>query len=442
MATSLIILIVAMGKSCVASRFNPIARVAPRFPKIPFPGGPHSHQLQMKMGTDKASFPEVLKAVGPGQSSRAYNAASDLVQLPANRNMKHTFGLSGPRSFDWRGRVGRSSPAMNMADESPAKMNMADQDGKSPTPQEKRVMLLRQNLQALDGNGDEGKVILAESPMLFDPLDFAAARQAKFENRDFRTELHKASDAAKELDMLLMLHAHPHTSASTSDAAVAGQLAAIRLEKDFDDIPIHTQLVLDLSNHQQASGLIDRYAKAGSDIITFEPDPADIITTASQVTAMLDRIKAHGILSGFVLSLGASVKSIEHLLMHSKLDMVVIKIGGSNHIDKALEKIKEIKSACQKYEVPEPYISVDGEVDENAAPKFLAEGANIIVSGFIVVRKFPVFAFRTNDLPEDPSVVCWLDPDREGAPNPEVGGEFICVDKSSIEKELDQEDSY
>jgi len=419
MVASLIILIAAMGKDSVASRFNPIARVAPEFPK----------------------------EARPGRSSRADDAASDLVPLPANRNIKRTFGLSGPSSFDWRGRFGRSSPVMNMADESPAKMNMADQDGKSRTPQEKRVTLLRQNLQALDGSGDEGKPILAVSLMKFGALDFAAASDGKFENLDFRTELHRASDAAKELDILLMLHAYPHSSASTSETAVARQLAAIRSDKDFDDIPIHTQLVLNLSNPQQASGWIDRYAKAGSDIITFEPDPANIIIiTASQVAAMLDRVKAHGILNGLVLSPGSPVRSIDHLLMHSKLDMVVIKLGGSDDIDKALDKIEDIKRACQEYKMPEPYISADGELDEDEAPKFLAQGANVIVSAFSVSKvdgvatdgeTSPVKTFRTNDPLEDPDVICWLDPNRDWVPNPEAGDLFLCIDKASIEKPID-----
>jgi len=450
MLASLIILIAAMGKSSVARKFNPIARVAPQFTKIHVPSGSHRHQLQMQMSANKENSPEGLKAAGPGQYLRADNAASDLVQFPANQNMNHTFGLSAPRSFDWRGRFGRSGPVMNMEDESPAKMNVADQDGKSPTPKEKRVTLLKQNLQALHDSGDDGKPILTVSIMKYDALDFAAARQAKFENVNLSTELHEALLAAKEMDILLMLHARvAGTSVSTSDKAVSGQLAAIRLDKDFDDIPIHTQLLLNLSNQEEASGLIDRYAKAGSDIITFEPDPAEITPTASQVNAMLDRVRANGILSGLVLSPASSVSSIERLLKDSKEDMVVIMLGGDTDIDKALDKIKEIKSACQKYKVPEPYISVEGEVDENKAPIFLAEGANVIVSEFslakvdgIAEKKSRVFAFRTNELPEDSDVVCWLAPDREGAPNPEVGDKFICVDKLSISKEVDQEASY
>merc|ERR1719188_2070910 len=123
--------------------------------------------------------------------------------------------------------------------------------------------------------------------------------------------------------------------------------------------------------------MIDRHAKAGSDIITFDPRPlSTYIPTSSAVTAMLYRIKSHGILSGLVLNHVTSVSSIAHLLAHEELEMVVIKVevGGSSYVDEALFKAKEIKRLCHKHKVQEPYISVDGGVDEDNVPKFLAEG--------------------------------------------------------------------
>merc|ERR1719237_99771 len=90
------------------------------------------------------------------------------------------------------------------------------------------------------------------------------------------------------------------------------------------------------------------------------------------------------------MSPGTSVSSIEHLLKHGELEMVVIMLvnpgfGGSKYIDIALDKIREIKNICQENNVPEPYISVDGGVNKKNAPKFLEEGVNVIVSGGSVV---------------------------------------------------------
>jgi len=71
-----LLLIAAIGKISVASRIKPIALVhgvAPRFPMVHFPGRFRLPRVQMQVGTDEASIPEILKPEGPGQSWRAYN---------------------------------------------------------------------------------------------------------------------------------------------------------------------------------------------------------------------------------------------------------------------------------------------------------------------------------------------------------------------------------
>merc|ERR1719221_469158 len=88
---------------------------------------------------------------------------------------------------------------------------------------------------------------------------------------------------------------------------------------------------------------------------------------------------------------GTSVGSLEHLLKHGELEVVVIMLvnpgfGGSKYIDMAVDKIREIRKICQENGVPEPYISVDGGVNKKNAPRFLEEGVNVIVSGGSVVN--------------------------------------------------------
>lgn len=366
MAVILVLLIAATADISVANtlnrsapvvpKWNPVAPVVPKLPAIPklptggFPGGFARHRLQTQTHASEANIP-VWKTVRPPESLRADGG-------------DRSFGLSRPRFSNGRGRLGRGRrPAMStVIDEVVHRwMGTTDKEGKSTTA------------VTMEYNHD-GWPVLAVSLMKFDGVGF-------------RTELREAAEAAKKMKILLMLQADLHTSAM-GESAVAARLADIQLAEEFDDIPIHMGLMLNLSDPQEAGGQIDRYAKAGADVITFGPDPAASPPTTRQMQLMLYRIKKNGCRGGVVVNGRDTMVSVEPLLEEGDIDMVVIKRlrpgpgsspSAAMSTSEVLGRIRHIRRACREYMMPEPYISVEGEVEEEDAAKLLAEGANVLM---------------------------------------------------------------
>lgn len=380
MVSSLMLLIATISKSCAANRINPIALTREVDAHAPMSHSPGRFlRPQMQTGANEGNIPEILKREGAGQSWRANNRdvtsdwrnlSQSLAEVSESDIVVRSMAKLHPKALAGRSRPGHLAPLRGWRPRFDPKMSVADQQEET---REARVTSLRENLQALQGSGDEGKPILSVSLAKFDPLDLG-------------NQLRAVVAVAKKMDISLMFHAGPQREPFTmkDNFISAGLQDAIRGAEDFDEVPLDTKLTLDLSNPHQGIKTIDSYAKAGSDIITFHPE------ATTQVTAMLDRIKSHGILSGLVMNPGTSVSSIEHLLKHNELEMVVIMLvnpgfGGSKYIDAALDKIREIKRICQANNVPEPYISVDGGVNKENAPIFLEEGVNVIVAGGSVV---------------------------------------------------------
>lgn len=123
---------------------------------------------------------------------------------------------------------------------------------------------------------------------------------------------------------------------------------------------------------------LSEFAKAGADVISFHPE------ATKQPAALVQAITKAGCAPGLVLNPGTSVSSIEPLLGH--VDVIVIMLvspghGGPKFIDGALRKITEIYDLCKSRGLPVPYIEVDGGVSTKNAAELIQAGANVLVAG-------------------------------------------------------------
>lgn len=126
--------------------------------------------------------------------------------------------------------------------------------------------------------------------------------------------------------------------------------------------------------------LIDKFAEAGSDIITIH----------AEATTHLDRsinlIKSLGKKAGVSIVPSTHPDILDYVL--DKIDLVLIMtvnpgFGGQKFIDSQLQKISIIKEKLDKLN-RKIDIEVDGGINDKTAPLVISAGANVLVSGSYV----------------------------------------------------------
>lgn len=123
---------------------------------------------------------------------------------------------------------------------------------------------------------------------------------------------------------------------------------------------------------------VKEFVKAGADVISFHPE------STAQPAAVIHAIKDSGCAPGIVLNPSTAVSTIEPLLEH--VDVVVIMLvnpghGGPKYIEAALDKIVQIKFLCGQKQIPPPYIEIDGGVSIKNSAKLIGAGATVLVAG-------------------------------------------------------------
>lgn len=123
--------------------------------------------------------------------------------------------------------------------------------------------------------------------------------------------------------------------------------------------------------------LIEPFAKAGADYITFHPEASDHVDRTIQL------IKASGCKVGVVLNPATSISVLDHVL--DSLDMVLLMsvnpgYGGQTFISHVLEKITRIRSLIDSKNRP-IRLEVDGGITPNNIRDVAAAGADTFVMG-------------------------------------------------------------
>ena len=125
---------------------------------------------------------------------------------------------------------------------------------------------------------------------------------------------------------------------------------------------------------------IDKYAKAGADIITVHYEACRDIITA------LKKIKTKGLLAGIAINPETPVLKIKDLIESRLVDVInVMSVNpgacGQAFIPKTAEKISEIRELSKKI-----FIEVDGGVNTKNSAFLRKLGVNILVSGSCIFK--------------------------------------------------------
>ena len=124
--------------------------------------------------------------------------------------------------------------------------------------------------------------------------------------------------------------------------------------------------------------VVDNYAKAGADIITFH------LEAAKDVIATINTIKKSGCKVGISIKPATPVAEIEPYL--PLIDMVLVMsvepgFGGQKFMPSAVERIAQIRALNHDI-----LIQVDGGINTQTAPLVKNAGANVLVAGSAIVN--------------------------------------------------------
>ena len=124
--------------------------------------------------------------------------------------------------------------------------------------------------------------------------------------------------------------------------------------------------------------LVEQFARAGADGITFHIEAADY------PTAVIDLIRSVGKQVGISLKPETPLSAIEPFL--DQVDLVLIMsvnpgLGGQDYLPRSTDKILELKTRLNELCLDRVIIEVDGGVKLNNARKIVTAGGDVLVAG-------------------------------------------------------------
>lgn len=146
--------------------------------------------------------------------------------------------------------------------------------------------------------------------------------------------------------------------------------------KPYATVPVDVHLMV-----EPVDDLIQSFAKAGADIITFHPE------ASRHIDRSLSLIKDLGCQAGLVLNPATPPQILEHVL--DRIDMVLLMsvnpgFGGQSFIPQTLVKIRQVRQMLDRY-VKESgrriAIEVDGGIKTDNIAAVAAAGADTFVAG-------------------------------------------------------------
>ena len=146
--------------------------------------------------------------------------------------------------------------------------------------------------------------------------------------------------------------------------------------KPYAAVPVDVHLMV-----EPVDDLIQSFAKAGADIITFHPE------ASRHVDRSLSLIKDLGCQAGLVLNPATPVYVLENVL--DRLDMVLLMsvnpgFGGQSFIPQTLVKIRQVRDLLDMYEGEtgrHVALEVDGGIKVDNIAAVAAAGADTFVAG-------------------------------------------------------------
>lgn len=127
---------------------------------------------------------------------------------------------------------------------------------------------------------------------------------------------------------------------------------------------------------------VEKFADAGSDIITFHPD------ASKDAKGTLAKIKLKGKKCGLVFNPDVPIEPYKDLF--SECDVVMIMTvyagkGGQSLIPRCIDRIREVKNILDEMGIDIP-VEADGGIGENNVKEVTDAGATVIVAGSSVYK--------------------------------------------------------
>ena len=146
----------------------------------------------------------------------------------------------------------------------------------------------------------------------------------------------------------------------------------VKAARKATDLPLDVHLMI-----ESPEMYIDDFVKVGSNLITVH------VETVTHLHRLLEVIRDAGVKAGAALNPATSLSSIEYVLRH--LDMVVLMtvnpgFGGQSFIPEVLPKISELKKIIAQKGI-EVDIEVDGGINVKNIAQAAQAGANVFVAG-------------------------------------------------------------
>ena len=146
--------------------------------------------------------------------------------------------------------------------------------------------------------------------------------------------------------------------------------------KPYASVPIDVHLMV-----EPVDDLIQSFAKAGADIISFHPE------ASRHVDRSLALIRDAGCQAGLALNPATPIQCLEHVL--DRLDMVLLMsvnpgFGGQSFIPHTLEKLKQTRALLDAYQQKSGRriaLEVDGGIKVENIAAVAAAGADTFVAG-------------------------------------------------------------
>ena len=151
-----------------------------------------------------------------------------------------------------------------------------------------------------------------------------------------------------------------------------GPMVCAALKSHGVNSPIDVHLMV-----KPVDRLIDEFAVAGADIITFHPEASE------HIDRNLQQIRDAGCKAGLVLNPATSLTHLTHVM--DKLDVVLLMsvnpgFGGQSFIRSTLDKIKNLRELIDNSEY-EIRLEVDGGVKLDNIAEIANAGADTFVAG-------------------------------------------------------------
>lgn len=142
--------------------------------------------------------------------------------------------------------------------------------------------------------------------------------------------------------------------------------------KNHTKLPLDVHLAIEVSDD-----VVDRYSRAGSDIITIHAE------ACVHPRIAIRRIRDYGLKTGIALNPATPLSLVKPYF--ADLDQILLMTTSANFggLDLTVDTVPKIKmaAALRKSHRSMLDIEVDGGVDYRSAPRLVAAGANVLVVG-------------------------------------------------------------